>query len=86
MWSFKSILVEGAKRLVSNVVEVVTTKTSLMTIAGIAADVVTSGGTLTVKSLGFLALRIVQQSFADHGKNKPVAVEAGGKVEPKPVK
>lgn len=72
-WSLKTILTEGAKRLVTSIVEMATTKTSVMTYIGIAADVVTAGGTLTAKSLGFIGLRIVQQMAADFGKNRPVA-------------
>ena len=65
----KKILKSAGNKALANLVDILTSKGTWMTLGGIALDAATSGGTLTIKSLGFVALRIFQQAMADHGKN-----------------
>lgn len=73
----KQIVKDAGNRALANLAEIATSKTTWLTLAGIALDAATSGGSLTIKSLGLVALRMATQGLSDAGKTA-AKIKAGG--------
>jgi len=70
LWSWSALFGSAAKKIVSNVIEVATSKTTWLTIGGIVMDVMTAGnGKPTKASLILIGGKVLAQAGSDWGKN-----------------
>lgn len=71
----KGLLRAAGLKALSNFLDLVTSKTTWVAAIGVAADVLTTGGTLTVAGKAMMLGKVLQLAAADHGKNRPATGE-----------